>query len=108
MIETIEWKDINISVKITKLTNITMDFETIEDKDQDTFIKGTIKWDGCSHMYYGDDGYIHLCGAESFYEMIELHRRIFKLASEKIKAWDPNSTGELFVGVSGIEYKRFV
>lgn len=27
------------------------------------FIDGYIKWDGCSHFWFGDsDGYLHLCG----------------------------------------------
>jgi hypothetical protein len=25
-------------------------------------VKGTIKWDACSHLYFGNEGYIHTCG----------------------------------------------
>lgn len=31
------------------------------------YFAGSVKWDGCSHVYFGDDnGYLHLCGREHF------------------------------------------
>lgn len=30
-----------------------------------TFIRGWIKWDGCSHFWFGDENqYLHLCGLD--------------------------------------------
>lgn len=31
--------------------------------DKEVVIRGVVKWDGCSHVNFGDEeGYIHLCG----------------------------------------------
>lgn len=41
----------------------------------ETYITGVVKWDGCSHFYFGgsdNDGYLHLCGKDS----IEKHQKI--------------------------------
>lgn len=28
--------------------------------DTELYLKGAIKWDGCSHLYFGHKGYLHL------------------------------------------------
>lgn len=34
--------------------------------DCQQYVRGSIKWDGCSHIWFGEksecDGYLHLCG----------------------------------------------
>lgn len=43
------------------------------------YIQGFVKWDGCSHINFGEeDGYIHLCGSRSFKDMIFILERIYK------------------------------
>ena len=56
------------------------------------FIKGIIKWDGCSHVYFGDEGYIHICGGYNWRNFIEANKRIFNLAKEYFQ--EPNQVDE--------------
>lgn len=50
---------------------------------------GFIKWDGCSHYYFGDsDGYLHLCGGAYVRQFAALTTAIFDLAAEKVEKWD--------------------
>lgn len=43
------------------------------------YIKGIIKWDGCSHVYFGDnEGYIHLCGSSDFTRIGKLLNTVYK------------------------------
>lgn len=59
------------------------------------FIDGAIKWDGCSHLNFGDgDGYLHLCGAHAFRDLTQILVATFKLAAEKIPKFDA-STADL-------------
>lgn len=32
--------------------------------EAEPYIKGSVKWDGCSHFNFGDEGYLHLCGRD--------------------------------------------
>lgn len=48
-----------------------------------TLITGYIKFDGCSHVNFGDnDGYIHICGTENWTKIIETMCKIHELARE--------------------------
>lgn len=46
------------------------------------YIHGTIKWDGCSHVYFGDEGYIHLCGPEHFKKLGALLAKVYQRCYE--------------------------
>ena len=48
-------------------------------------IHGTIKWDACSHVYFGDEGYIHMCGGFNWRNFREAMDRVFKTAEEMLK-----------------------
>ena len=55
----------------------------------DLYVHGTIKWDGCSHLYFGDeyqdeDGYIYLCGKYYWDLHNKMMTNLYKLASEVI------------------------
>ena len=50
-----------------------------------TLIRGYIKWDSCSHIYFGDEeGYIHVCGGKSWFNLMEAIKRIWAIAREKL------------------------
>lgn len=72
--------------------------DTVADVEAaENYVNGMIKWDACSHFYFGDpknSGYLHLCGATSLrrhHDLIEyLHRRAFELmgrAPDDEEAW---------------------
>lgn len=53
------------------------------------FIKGEIKWDGCSHIYFGDEnGYLHLCGRGYFDNMKNVLDAVWAKAEREIEHFD--------------------
>lgn len=57
--------------------------------DMEGYLKGTIKWDGCSHIWFGDDdGYMHLCGKSYFDSHNKVMDAIWDVCSKKIKRFD--------------------
>jgi hypothetical protein len=46
------------------------------------YLSATIKWDGCSHVNFGEEGYLHLCGAESWQRHCRLMEWLYKSAIE--------------------------
>ena len=57
--------------------------------DMELYLKGQVKWDGCSHIWFGDkDGYLHLCGKDYFDRHNKVMSSIWDLCSKKIKKWD--------------------
>jgi hypothetical protein len=52
------------------------------------YLTGTIKWDSCSHFWFGErengeqDGYLHICGVKSFEKHIKLLEFLYKKAFE--------------------------
>lgn len=47
------------------------------------FLKIMIKWDSCSHVWYGDgdgDAYLHLCGVADFVKHARLMKELYELA----------------------------
>lgn len=66
--------------------------------DGENLVHGFIKWDGCSHVYFGDHenyGYLHLCGGRYFAQLDFILRRVWQLASEKV-GLDQCAHAELF------------
>lgn len=51
-------------------------------------IKGHIKYDGCSHVDFGDDGYIHICGSDSWLNFIEAIKRIYDISKENLRSFE--------------------
>jgi len=48
-----------------------------------TYMTGMVKWDGCSHYYFGDEeGYIHLCGKGCIRGHIEIVDKVYKRCGE--------------------------
>ena len=61
-------------------------FDTTNTKLAEKYLHGFIKWDSCSHFYFGDEGYLHLCGVyniKKHCELLEyLYKRNFELKGE--------------------------
>lgn len=52
-------------------------------RQAEPFIRGSVKWDGCSNLHFGDDdGYLHLCGPEGIQRMSDLLPTIFLRCGE--------------------------
>lgn len=50
----------------------------------DVLVKGTIKWDGCSHNNFGDKGYLHGCSRHDLTRFSTLFNRLFDIAIDLI------------------------
>lgn len=63
-----------------------MDKNVLEDM---VYLRGFIKWDGCSHIWFGDsEGYLHLCGKDYFDRHKMVIDAIWDLCSSRIVGWD--------------------
>ena len=59
--------------------------------EKEKYIRGTIKWDGCSHVNFGDkgdDGYLHLCGKQYWVLHNKLMEHIYDVATKNMKNYD--------------------
>ncbi len=60
----------------------------------DLYLTGFIKWDGCSHINFGElengksDGYIHLCGGIYWRRHAEVMLKLWDMAPSKIAKFD--------------------
>lgn len=83
--ETIEHFD-GLDIKCSS-NDYLMDFEVTNPRnDNERYMHGFIKWDGCCHFYF-DDGFLHLdymCGIESHSNLL---KKIYNLASRNIINW---------------------
>ena len=61
--------------------------------EQEQYLTCTIKWDACSHFYFGygaeggrddNDGYLHLCGPRAIAAHCELVATLFLLAFQRM------------------------
>jgi hypothetical protein len=51
--------------------------------DAERYISGSVKWDGCQNLYFGDrDGYMHICGPEGAQRMSQFLLRVFNRCGE--------------------------
>jgi hypothetical protein len=88
-----EWEDLSVSVKIRgewvwetedgKKPHA-MGYEVYElgaDKP-DLLVRGQIKWDGCSHNYFGSEGYIHGCSVHDMVRVGKIFERLWERAHQ--------------------------
>jgi len=69
--------------------------ETNTVSETELYLTGTIKWDGCSHVWFGEkdkngntDGYLHLCGKTYWQRHSDLMMKIYELAEKTITGYD--------------------
>lgn len=78
---TIDTTDHSANILVEEI--IGRDVETNEILNKEKYLEGSIKFDSCSHFWFGDeDKYLHLCGAEDFERHILLMQFVYKKAFE--------------------------
>jgi len=89
----IEWRKIEdhyVELIVHEVTSWAGDKD--EPCDYGKYVKAYIKWDGCSHLYFGEgepaDGYLHLCGKSYFDKHCNLLQALWDICSKKIKSFD--------------------
>lgn len=58
--------------------------------DIEKYMSGYIKWDGCSHVDFGEGGYIHLCGKVCWERHAQIVLRLYDYAVARIPRYDPS------------------
>lgn len=82
-----EYKDSSPSFRV-----YSTDFVGQEIEETDLYLKGTIKWDGCSHLLVGPDiGYLHLCGYHKWKEFSEVMEKVWEKTVGMIDNFDFDS-----------------
>lgn len=64
---------------------ITWTGDTVEPSETELYLKGLIKWDGCSHIWFGGedkDGYIHICGKSRW----DLHNQVMSAIWDRCRS----------------------
>ncbi len=62
----------------------------------DNVMNGFVKYDGCSHYYFGDsenDGYLHLCDLQRVLAFAWVTEEVFRIAAKEIPQFDASLAG---------------
>ena len=59
------------------------DYSTEGLEDAQPYLTGFIKWDGCSHFWFGEKGYLHLCGLETIENLQKILQKLIDRAKIK-------------------------
>ena len=87
-IETEPDKEVSLNFKVWQVNSWSMDNKPCKD-DLEIFVRGIIKWDGCSHIYFGDeDGYLYLCGRKYFDDMKKVLDAVWEKAEKEVAGFD--------------------
>jgi hypothetical protein len=75
--------DTSITFEVYEIVSWDLDNKPYID-EAEIYAKCFVKWDGCSHIEWGDDGYIHMCGRVSYDNHIKVVNAIWEFAKSKI------------------------
>lgn len=56
--------------------------------ETELYLKGSVKWDGCSHFWFGNEGYMHLCGKNCWERHVQVMNTLWEVVSKKIVKFD--------------------
>lgn len=95
---------VNFLLRMKEQTDTAIRFEVYEvaawkldrtPSDVNLYLTGTIKADGCSHIWIGEDneddyqdGYVHLCGKYYWDNHIQLMQELYEFGKKTIKKFD--------------------
>ncbi len=82
--------EVSMKFKVYEVNGWGMDNKP-EEEDTELYLSGYMKWDGCNHFTFGEegsDGYMHLCGESEIDKLIDVMTKLKELARTKIKNFD--------------------
>jgi len=87
-VEQHDYKDVSFKARVYEITAWSAD-DKKEPLDPELYLSCYIKWDSCSHFYFGEEdeannpsGYLHICGVEYYKQHIQLLEHLYKRAFE--------------------------
>lgn len=74
--------------------------DTCNPAEAERYVDGSVKWDGCSHYYFGDEsGYLHCHGIADIEKLHEILSAIYQRCGALMKASGANTLhGEFIEG----------
>jgi hypothetical protein len=85
-----EYKDTSFNAVVEEITS----WEVDKDKtsaESELYLTCYIKWDSCSHFWFGEkeeeggqNGYLHICGAEYYKNHVDLMNYLYYLAFKRM------------------------
>ena len=92
IIHVTEKEDHFINADIFEITSWKLDNTVCE---KELYCHVYMKWDGCCHIWFGErnennnsNGYLHLCGVDSWKKHNIMMEALYKFAEENIKRFD--------------------
>ncbi|RLI38827.1 hypothetical protein DRO66_00635 [Candidatus Bathyarchaeota archaeon] len=71
---------------------------TKEPTDMHHYLSGCVKWDGCSHLTFGDEdkeGYHHFCGKVYWDRHVKLMQELYPILVIMVPRYDPEVGGKI-------------
>ena len=83
-----KYSDVSCEFKVRSISAWEADGSKTPYEDEiEEYLNMTVKWDGCSHLYFGDEvedgiynSYHHFCGADSFKKHVRLLHTLYNKA----------------------------
>ena len=97
-------EDVEFSMTCEVFDVVSWEGDTDQPYEVEGYLKAYIKWDGCSHVWFGEeegdaephtdgsrprDGYLHLCGKRYWQKHSEIMLKLYELAENTITRFDP-------------------
>jgi len=79
-----------VEFEVYEVMSWSLEGEVMETED---YLTGYIKWDGCSHIWFSDEGYKHLCGKSFWDNHAKVMSTIWDMCTKKIKNFDKELAG---------------
>lgn len=99
-----EYSDVSCEFKVRSISSWEADdSKSPVEEDIEEYLSMSVKWDGCSHLYFGDEiedgnynSYFHFCGARDYKRHVRLLHELYNKAYEymgrepydKSEEWD--------------------
>lgn len=84
------YKETSFNAKVEEIISWSADGKN-EPRESEDYLSCYIKWDSCSHFWFGDldkddnhNAYLHICGAQYYRNHYELMRYLYDLAFKEM------------------------
>jgi hypothetical protein len=81
-------KDVSLNFSVYEINSWHGDDDTPLYDDMELYLTGQIKWDGCSNLYFGEGGHMHLCGKFYFESLKKVLDALWIKAEEEVVKFD--------------------
>jgi len=80
VMDIIEKEDTHVKVAVSEVTSWPTDLSNYAGWSTEEYLEATIKWDGCCHVWFADEGYVHICGVQAWKHHCAVMEWIYKTA----------------------------